>query len=100
MYLFLGARRIFPRKELPVHKYAVCTLSPEPALDTFTFTEPSALMSVFCQTVKLEAGVRFSYRETSQKGSGYTPPLAFRILFSLDSVFTLSVYIQTFKYKN
>lgn len=91
MYLFSSTRRISRRKQLPLHKYAVCTLGPEPALDTFTLTDPSAAVSVFCQLDKLEATVRFYYKKTSQKRSGYKPLLAFMIFFSPGGVFTVSV---------
>lgn len=95
LYLFLGTWRISPRKDLRVHKYAVCTLGSGPSLDTFPLTEPSALVSAFCQSAKLEARVRFSYRKTSQKRSGYKPVLAFMIFFlsrwCLLSVFTVCI---------
>lgn len=81
IYLFSSTRRIPRRKEVSVHKYALCTLGPQPALDTFTLSEPSALVSVFCQSAKLEARVRFSYRETSQQRRAYKPLLAFLICF-------------------
>lgn len=83
-------------KELPVHKYAVCTLSPAPALDTFTLTEPSAPVSVFCQSAKLEGRVRFSYRKTLQKRSAYKPPLAFMIFFSLSGWYIHCQHLQFF----
>lgn len=93
-HLSLNTRRISYRKELLVFEYAVCARIPGPAFDTLTLTEPSALVSVFCQSAKLEARVGFSYSKTSQRRSGYKSLLAF-VIFVLSRRCVHCHYLQS-----